>query len=236
MERTIAQKILRELLEMLEDEENLVKKEAFSQMACLVSEFTEEDLDQSSICQVLQQVYSAPTEHVLREILDLMVMHLGRFLFKLGARRVLDGLLLTCLSFVASLYRRSREEAGRAVRAQEDSQDSLDPDMDSEDGDVVPLRRLRGEQEAEAVDKEFCEDETRKHVVLNFPALTLCLLAKDAGEAAAQIWKSQVLALYDETCGDPSGYVRSFCATVNNELFAICQKANIPLSAINHSF
>lgn len=92
----------------------------------------------------------------------------------------------------------------------------------------MPAKRLRGEQEAAAVDREFSEDETRKKIILNFPVLTLIFLdpnAEEVREEAFGFFKEQVLPFYAEACADPSDYVRQYSALVNNELFTICAKS-----------
>jgi hypothetical protein len=91
----------------------------------------------------------------------------------------------------------------------------------------VPAKRLRGEQEAAAVDLEFSEDETRKKIILNLPVLTLMFLepsCEEAKEESFRFFKEHVLPFYAECCKDPSDYVRQFAALVNHELFTLTAK------------
>jgi hypothetical protein len=98
--------------------------------------------------------------------------------------------------------------------------------LDQEEEETL-VPRLRGQQEAAAVDKEFSEDETRKKIILNLPVLTLIFLdpgCEEIKEEAFTFFKDQVLPFYAQCCKDPSDYVRQYAALVNNELFTICAR------------
>lgn len=171
---------------MLEDEENFVRLEAFQQMDKIFCDFTDEDLENSEVCKVMSDIYS-PTlsEHTLREILDMQVQYLGKFMFKLGAKRLLSkkddkgrSLAQRFTEYLQHVYERSKQETIKAVKAQDEIQ-MVDPDLQEDEETLVPTKRLRGEQAAAAEDKEFSEDETRKKLILNFPAITLTFLEAD---------------------------------------------------------
>ena len=94
----------------------------------------------------------------------------------------------------------------------------IDPDLQEEEETLVPITRLRGEQAAAAEDKEFSEDETRKKLILNFPAISLTFLEaeEDVAAEARQFYCDILLPMYNEWCKAPSDYVRQFAAHINH--------------------
>jgi hypothetical protein len=71
---------------MLEDEENLVKILAFDQLGKMVLDFKHEEILASTIKQTMTEVYNEnTTDHLLREVLDVMITNSGKLIYKIGA-------------------------------------------------------------------------------------------------------------------------------------------------------
>lgn len=109
---------------MLEDEENFVKLEAFEQMNTIFIDFHEEDLEMTEVSKVFYDIYSTNNaDHCLKEVLDCMVSFAGKFMFKLGTKRLLefksskgDSLADRFLAFFKYVYEKSKQETIKAVK------------------------------------------------------------------------------------------------------------------------
>lgn len=101
---------------MLDDEENFVRLEAFEQMNLIFVDFHEDDLDSADVCRVFYDIYSeSHADHCLKEVLDSMVSYAGKFMYKLGAKRLLsykgtkgDSLAVRFFDFFRHVYESSK--------------------------------------------------------------------------------------------------------------------------------